>query len=124
MAIRFRRRNISVPIPSVERKTVVQKCKFPVEKNVPIGRIVCTKHGWDICLVGEITNKGKPTKIYGKYNPCSGDAISDALPTYGGIKTVTWYDTGIDITVDEWIKLGNNNDASSFKILIERRFTV
>lgn len=83
--------------------------KFPEAAQVHVGSVVITENMYDVGLVKEEEN-GIPTAIYSRYNRLYG-----GKQEYGGVTTITWYDTGIRMSVDEWRRLSEDcKDAGTF----------
>lgn len=82
-----------------------------------VGDIVCTRNCLDIGFVAEV-QCGEPKKIYSRYRN------NDGFSTFGGINTVTWYNTGINMSLEEWEKiLDNTKDAEGFYIYWRNRLS-
>lgn len=87
------------------------KFPYPIADNVSVGSVVITNRCLDVGLVAE-TICGKPVKIYGRYSKFH--EPTNECPQYGGVDTVTWYDTGIHMSFQEWKNLSYENDAERF----------
>lgn len=82
---------------------------YPIANNVSIGSIVITKSCLDVGFVSKVSGK-KPAEILSRKNEYSDDCL-----LYGGINHVTWYDTGIIMTYEQWKALAiETKDASGF----------
>lgn len=83
-----------------------------VRNNARVGMIVYTNHCLDVGIVAEVKD-GVPTKIYARYETCLFPHCY--FPEYGAIDTINWYDSGIEMTIDEWKQLSiSTKDAGAF----------
>lgn len=90
----------------------VKKMAFPLADNVSVGSVVITKDCLDVGLVAEVF-QGKPKKILSRYNEFHDS--NDECPQYGNVKGIDWFDTGVRMSLQEWIDLSRDTkDAEGF----------
>ena len=75
--------------------------------------VVCTKSYLDVGLLIEKNGKLNPKRVLARASASS----SDPEPEYGGVERLTWVNTGIFLSKDEWIKITYNKGTD--QILIE-----
>lgn len=75
--------------------------QFRIADNVSVGSVVITQHAWDIGLVANVTD-GLPSEIFARYTRYDKCGVCGK---YGGVSTIRWYDTGIKMSLPEWIEL-------------------
>lgn len=92
-------------------RSVIDHIQYPIADNARVGSIVVTRRCWDVGIVASVSADGVPTKIYARFY--EGVLESKALQ-YGGIDDVTWYDTGIRISISEWANLSSEMGAGDF----------
>lgn len=111
MKVRIDYINIRIPIFRLSRG--VPKCsqRYPIADMVSVGSVVMTKDCLDIGLVADVF-EGRPKKILARYSGCN--LLTGGMPQYGGIYAVTWYDTGVHMSVEDWVKLSSKTDANGF----------
>lgn len=95
---------------AVTTSTLFTSMGYPLADNVRPGSVVITRNALDIGLVKSVSD-GHPTEVYARKSGYDGERPGQ----YGGINSVQWYDTGIYMTLDEWILLSHQtNDAAGF----------
>ena len=92
-------------------RSAIDNMRYPIADNVRIGSIVITQRCWDVGFVVGVSEDGAPTKIYARFY--DGVLESNDLQ-YGGIDDVTWYDTGIRMSISEWANLSIEMSAGDF----------
>ena len=105
--------NIRIPILKFDFNKGKKKWKYPIANNVSPGSIVTTEHFLDIGFVYQTDNR-KPLNILSRCDKKTICRHKGMYPQYGGINTVTWYDTGINISLEEWIFISDDYDAKGF----------
>ena len=67
--------------------------------------VVCTKSYLDVGLLIEKNNKSKPKRVLARTSTYGSNE-------YGGVETVTWINTGVFLTKDEWKDISYNKGTS------------
>ena len=114
---------ITLKIPILRFKRA-EKFPYPVADNVSVGSVVVTDSYLSIGLVAEVKD-GKPTEIYSMYNRFH--VPTWECPKIGGVNLLTWYDTGIKMSLQDWKFLSLSTNAMGFheywKARLKRRKT-
>lgn len=103
--------SIKIPIIRLCRSRAKQKLLCLAADNVTVGSVVITQNMLDIGLVAK-EEDGKPTEIFSRYTCDSWRKRTCNM--YGGVQTVKWYDTGIHMSLQDWIDLSMQYDAAGF----------
>lgn len=103
--------NIRIPIFRLSRGAPKCRQRYPIADNTSVGSVVVTQNYLDVGLVAGVFH-GKPTKILARYS--GHDPVTGEIPKYGGIDSVSWYDTGVHMSVEDWVKLSSKTDANGF----------
>lgn len=126
--LRFRNHNTSKKEPnettSLKKSARQPKHKsYRIAENVEVGQVVFTKNGFDFGLVAEVKN-GKPRRVYSRFAGYRDYPYGEGYPEYGGVNSIVWYDSGIKLSIQEWLDLGMNNDAKGFQSYWRERIHV
>lgn len=65
--------------------------------------VVCTKNYLDVGLLIEKNHELKPKRVLAR--------ASNGSAEYGGVETLTWINTGIFLSSDEWTRITYNNST-------------
>lgn len=113
--------NVKIPILRLCRgRKRKSKKRFPPADHVSVGSVVITNYALDIGLVAKVRD-GKPAEIFARYNSFSHLGQCDR---YGGADCVRWFDTGIQMSLEDWIALSNQYDAAGFHAYWESRLGI
>lgn len=82
--------------------------QYHVADDVSVGSVVMTRDCLDVGLVAKVCN-GKPIQVFARDSAYS--SKNGVLPQYGGVDAVTWYDTGIHMSIRDWVHLSQSTDA-------------
>ena len=112
--------NVKIPVLRLcrghKRKS---KIHLPLADSVSAGSVVVTRNAWDVGLVVK-TRDGIPSEVYSRH---TGFEADNTCPRYS-ITGVQWYDTGIHMTLREWIDLSRHYDAQGFHAYWESRLGI
>ena len=64
--------------------------------------VVCTKSYLDVGLLIEVNDKLKPKRVLARASTYGNDT------EYGGVETLTWVNTGVFLSKDEWANVSYN----------------
>jgi len=67
--------------------------------------VVCTKNYLDVGLLVERNHELKPKRVLARASTYGSDR------QYGGVETVSWINTSVFLSKDEWIKISYNKDT-------------
>ena len=67
--------------------------------------VVCTEHYLDVGLLVEKNSKSEPKRVLARSQTYNKDG------EYGGVETLTWVNTGIFLSKDQWKNISYNKDT-------------
>lgn len=95
-----------------------EHCRFNVSGRVVYSKLSkrSTRNSANLGGIGLaiLSPQGKIMKVYARFNR-QWSSLDDICPEYGAIDQVDWYDSGINMTLQQWIQLSfDTEDAMGF----------